>query len=343
MAVIFVDGFDHYSAVDALKKWTLMYQFTYGIGQQFDIRPEYARQPGGMGVVLGGGGDRRAEKNLPASYATMIAGFNAYFTQAGGSGGFFAFIDAGSEQISLRRNSSGNVLVSRAGTTLATSSNLLSLNTWYHFEIRSTIHNTTGAYEVRVNGSSTGWIPSATSQNTRGTGSNNSANGVRLWAQDGIWYCDDFYVLDTTGSVSNDFVGPQKIITLYPNAVGNYSQWTGNYASNFVNVNETTGDSDTTFNQSSTVNQIDSFVYDDIPSGTVSGIQHVLLARQDAGTQRAIAPLQRSSGTDYVGTAVNLPGSHLYILESKTLNPATSAQWSASEVNSAEFGYKLTT
>lgn len=348
MALVFADGFDHYLSADVLKKWTGYNQNT---GSSIAvISPAYARPPGGMGLQLvEGTGGRGIYKTLPATYASFVSGFafnpfaNSSFTNQ-----LWAVYDStsgtpgGTTQLDLRFDGAGHLRLSRNGTTLATSTNVMSSNTWYWIEIKATINNTTGAYEVRVNGSSTGWIPAATNQNTRGQSTNNFIDIVSLLAGGaggtGLLF-DDFYFLSST-SPNNDFLGPQKITTCFPSGAGNYAQWTGNYAANFSNVNETAGDGDTTFNQSSTANQIDSFVFDDVPAGTVAAIQHTLLARQDAGAARTIAPLQRSSSTDYVGTTLSLAGSYVYLTDPKDVDPATSSAYTVSNLNAAEFGYK---
>lgn len=360
MALIFCDGFDHYAAYMAgstwyrdtiLKKWSGQVQ-----GQGFSslsAEPAFARPPGGQGLKFGeSNGHRGIFKTLPANLATFVVGFNFYLASSGhlntGSPLFAVFdsasgVPATTTQLDVRGDGAGHIGVYRNGTLLGSiSSNVLSLYTWYHLELKATINNTTGVYELRINGSSTGWVPEATGANTRGQSSNNWINVVALEGAgvNEIWY-DDFYVLDTTGSVANSFIGPQKIVTIYPNAVGNSNQWTGNYASNFANVNEATGDGDQTFNQSNTAGHIDLFGFDDIPSGTISGIQHSIMARQDAGAARTFRPKTRISSTNYNGTTVTLPGSHQFLTEAVTLNPADSQAWETADINGAEFGYEL--
>jgi hypothetical protein len=343
VALVFADGFDHYESADIIKKWTSYGNWTPTFGGITDgVAPAWARPPGGQGYRQAGG-NHFINKVFAGTYATGICGSNVYWESAGGftGGSVFVFTESGVAQLDVRTDTSGHLVVTRNGTTLATSTNVMSLNTWYHIEFKATIHNTTGAYEVRVNGSSTGWIAPATGANTR-TSSNNFFTGIQLGvAGSDIKRYDDFYLLDTSGSVANDFVGPQKITTIYPNAAGNYAQWTGNYAANFANVNESNGDSDSTVNQSSTANQIDTFAFDDVPSGTVTAIQHAIMARQDAGAARTFCPLQRSGTTDYEGTTFTLAGSHIFYLDPKSTNPDTSAAWTVSGLNAAEFGYKL--
>lgn len=355
MALVFMDGFDHYdnrmaaaTIQEIFKKWT-----TYAWGNPattLEVRPGYCRPPGGQGIAVAGwDGPSGVVKVLSGNYATFVLGchFNLPVNVVSNVP-IIAFYDwasgiAGTCQMSIRLDTSGHLTVCRNSTVLATSSNVLSVNTWYHLEFKATISDTAGAYELRINGSSTGWVPAASSANTRGQGSNNYVNAVAIMggAQGGMSLFDDLYFLDTTGSVANTFIGPQKIITIFPNSVGAQTDWTGNYAANFANVNEAAGDGDSTFNQDSIAGHIDLFGFDDVPAGTISAIQHVLEARQDAGAARVLRAKTRIGTTNYDGTSKNLAGNHVYLTDPVTVSPASSAAWTTDELNAAQFGYEL--
>lgn len=348
MALVFCDGFDHYQAAEMYQKWTAGYNgWPLNAGY---IRPEWARPPGGMGYKQNTdtNNGRYVYKTLPnGTYATLVVGFN--FKPDSVPVGYIAGVGDTADmtqgiQFWLSSDSGGHLYVGSGGTTLSSvSTNSLSGNTWYHIEFKVTIHNSTGIYEVRVDGTSTGWVPEATGKNTRQRTSNNYANYVALWNPNCYTSYDDLYVLDTSGSQANTFIGPQKIITVFPTGAGNSAQFTGNYAANFANVNETAGDGDATLNQSSTAGHIDLFDFDNVPTGTISAVQHVIQARQDAGAARVLRAKTRIGGTNYNGTSVNLSGSHRFLMDPVTLNPADSAAWEAADVNGAEFGYELVT
>ena len=353
MALVFCDGFDHYNFADITKKWS-GYARSGAPIITGATSPLYARPPGGMGLAIAPSDYWMGLYKSVPQVATFICGFNILFQQTTISGyPFWMVFDSSSgvattAQLYLTLDGASHLRLGRgASTTIYTSSNTFSPNVWYHIEIKATINGSTGVYEVRVDGSSTGWIPAQTGANTRGQSSNDwidavaiSTGGVlNVLTYVPLW--DDFYYLDTTGSVANSFIGSQKIITVFPTGTGNSAQFTGNYASNFANVNETAGDGDATFNQSSTAGHIDLFDFDNVSTGTISAIQHVIQARQDAGTARTLRPKTRISSTNYNGTSVNLSGSHRFITEAVTLNPADSAAWETADVNGAEFGYEL--
>lgn len=338
MTVLFMDGFDHYETVDVLKKWTSANWTPTAGTTQPGVSPAWARPPGGgQGICL-------LNHTLSKSFDNVlcaIVGFN-FNIQAGTTATpILVFEDpAGSEQCSLRLDVNQRLTMTRNGTVLATSTNTLSIGDWNHLEVKVTVHNVSGTYECRVNGSSTGWIPAATGANTRAQTNNYFSTIMIRSGTSRTCFFDDFYVLDMV-SPNNAFLGPQKISTIYPVATGSYSQWTPNYMTNFGNVNEPTADGDASFNYSSTANQIDSFHFSHLPAATIKAIQHVLEARQDSGTQHQIAPLNRRNSTDRLGTTFDLSGSHKFYLDPQDTDAEAGAAWTSDNLNETEFGYKL--
>ena len=350
MALVFGDSFDHYPIADILKKWTAA---NYSGGNSsFEFTPVHALAPHRNGLLMAcNGNSAYTEKTLPAALATFIAG--AWFSTGSlaAAGPIMAFMDSATPaniHVSVRYDTSGHITLCRDATVLATSTNTLAINTRYHIEVKATIDDAAGTYEVRVNGTATDWIPAATSKDTR-NGGNASIGSVRIYSRNANdptqgssatnhkW--QDFYVLNTTGAVASDFLGPCRFAILSPAGAGNSAQWTGNYADNFVNVGEADGDS--AFNQDSTAGHIDLFTMTDVPTGTIHAIQHVLYARQDAGGQRVVRPKTRIGGTNYSGVSVNLAGSYLMYIEPVSLSPATSAQWDDAEINGMDAGYEM--
>jgi len=350
MALVFIDGFDHYSQADILKKWTGLTGSAVGTTATLDIRPEFARPPGGMGLFLAQGAVYRGVfKTFAATHTSFVAGFNVFFLNVATVSPFIAFYDsssgapAGTCQVGLRMDGTGHLqVVTGATTVLTTSTNTLSASTWYHIEVSMTINNSTGSYEVKVNGSSVGWIPATASKNTRGQSANNYIDIAALVYVSVGAYFDDFYFLSSSAP-NNTFVGPQKVLAAFPSGVGNYAQWTGNYAANYANVNELAGDGDQTFNQSATVAQVDSFIFDDMPAGTITAVQFAMEARQDAGAARTVAMIERAAAgpTDNALTSFILAGSYLYYLDPHDVDPDTTSAWTVALFNSNEYGVKL--
>lgn len=345
MALVWQDGFEHYANADLAKKWTGMTAGTLGTEVQVNSFSAAAGAwPGEFAtncMQSNATNNRGAYKTLPSTYATGVVGIWFWTNNCLPDTNMRVLVlgDGTTEQISVRGDGIGHLTVTRGGTVLGTSTRVMQSSTWYFLELKATINNTTGVIELRVNGDT--WIASTSSLNTRST-ANNYFNTVHLGstATSYIAY-KSIYVLDTTGTVGNDFIGPCIIKTLRPRSAGNYSQWTAAAGKNFGMLQEQYADGDVSTNATTTAANIDTFGMTELPAGTVYGVQYVNEMKQDAGAARTMAPLARISSTDYAGTTVGLTASYVFYTEVKPLSPATSAQWTTSEINGAEFGYKL--
>jgi len=343
MAFLFGDSFDHYLFADIGKKWT-----PSGGQDRTDLLPAYACPGQGhvVGLAFGGSSTGYLRRTIAAT-ETFVAGV-WYCSPTGTAVPVMVFLDGATEHVSVRIDATYHLTFTRNGTVLATSSNVLSSGAWAFIEVKVTIGDAgdspSGRYEVRVNGSATGWIPdSGVGQDTRNGGNKNiTVVGLQTGGSTTATThrFQDFYVLNTSGAVANDFLGPCRFAVLRPVGVGSSAQWTGNWAENLANVNEQFADGDTTFNQDATAGHIDYFTMTDIPAGTVHALQHVLMGR-DSGATRTIRPKTLISATPYSGTSFALGAAYTFHCDPVTVSPATTAQWDDAEVNAAEFGYEM--
>ena len=92
--------------------------------------------------------------------------------------------------------------------------------------MKATINSTTGAVAIHISPGA-GAILSLTNVNTQST-ANATTNGIRLAVGNGGVGYDDLYVLNTSGSVNNSFLGESRILTSLPNADGANSGLTPN-------------------------------------------------------------------------------------------------------------------
>jgi hypothetical protein len=334
MALRFTDGFDHYATADLSLK--------YSASRSTTIGSTYGRY-GSSGALLEPGG--YIQRTID-DQGTWIVGFAfkpmAYFSSAVALIRFYDSADAVQNTVSI---TSAGLIALYSGdqsTLLATSSVApFTLGSWSFVECKTVISDT-GSLEVKVDGTSivsySGDVQASatlsTAQKIRinqaGSGSANS-------------YLDDLYILDGTGSLNNDFIGPMRIKTIYPSGAGTTKQFTGvgDTTNTYLNVAETPANEDTSYNYANTAGMIDSFVCSDIFPGTVYGVNSNLRARKDDSDTRTFAALTRSGGTDYAGTTQTLTSSYANYSQVWETNPNTSAAWTASEVNAAEFGYKV--
>lgn len=217
---------------------------------------------------------------------------------------------------------------------------------WHHVEYELVISTTVGTAKLWVDGE---LQHSVTGRDTSdaGTNMNNftkvtlSANRLNDTAQK--VYLKDILVWDDLGT---DFTGAltnriHRIATLFPDGAGNSAQFTPSTGSNYQNVDEASPDSDTTYNESSTAGHIDSFTFTNMPWSTdaIYSVVSSLIARSTAGTP-TLRSKGRISSTDYNGTTHTLSTSYTAYEHVWDDSPASTNDWTDSEINGAEFGYE---
>lgn len=322
-----MDGFDYYNtnAIGA-SKWNTFSAGAFGTGRF-----------GGQSMVMNSGNS--AVKNISATQ-TLICAFALRVSTAFAATTVLQFIDSTTVQVDLRFNSSGNLIVTRNGTTLATGSTAMVIDTWHHIQIKVKIDNTTGTYEVKLDGVAE---ISGTGADTQDTG-NASADSVKFTSTNSQVSIDDVVIMDTTGSQNNNLPGECKITTVRPDGNGNVNNFTPSAGSNYQCVDETIENGDTDYVYSSTANDIDLYTIGNTTlSGTVMAVQNNLVARKDDAGTRQIASVCRRSSTNYVGATKTLTSSYTNESELYELDPSTSAAWTQSGLDAMEMGAQVIT
>jgi hypothetical protein len=341
MALLFMDGFDHYStAADAGTKWPAP-----GVVNA-SIQTAAGRRGGGclrMGSAI-----TNATKYLPAvSGATGCVGV-AYKQSVGAPADVITVLETAIAHLTLSVSNTGVLTVYRGtsgGTSLgASSAGAFDYLAGFAFiEMKWTIDNSAGAVEVRVNGVAV--IGPLTSQDTQNAGTA-SWNSVKFGAGNnaGSNDYDDFYALDGSGGGTlATFLGDVRVDTVYPTGNGNTSGSTPSTGTNRgTTVDEPSTTNTTYYNTLTAVNYKDTLTLTDAPNvgATPLGVQvNVYALKTDAGIG-TLAPVLRHSGTDYDGTAKALNTSYGFnVCQAYGLNPAGGA-WTESDFNALEVGYK---
>lgn len=336
MAQRFIDSFDHYVIGDISRKWLLT---NGGSGSSSLITGRTGNCWDSGSSVLGSSQLTKVLDNQP----TWIIG-SAFRVPSGFANAkpIYSLLDVSSSQLEIRTTSAGNITVTRNGTILDTSVLTLALNTFHYIELKATIHNTTGSYEVHVDGVT--WL-SATNVDTQ-TSANAYANAIVLGSTlSGVIQFDDLYIFDGTGSQNNNFAGDVAITYTLANSAGDLAQWTPSAGSNFQCVDENPNDGDTTYVSSSTIGQQDLYNFTNISGAATSvlGIQRIVVARKDDAGTRLIKPIYKGGGTIFQGTAVSLTSSYVWLLDTLEADPATSSPWTLADLNAAQFGVELDT
>lgn len=336
MALLFMDGFDHYATADILKKWTS------SVGAP-TIAATSGRRSGG--AILLDATTESVTKSIQAG-ASFVVGVALNIAAAPAAAGqVMALLDAGTPQVDVRINPDLTLSITRAGAALTNGTSVLSLSagSWYYLEFKCTIADSIPASscKLRVNGADV--ITVATGQDTKAT-ANASANQIRVGTAGvslgSVWY-DDFYVCNSSGGTNNDFLGDVRVDALFPNADGTYSQFTPSTGTTHYALVDETAPNATDYNDGVNVGDRDSYGFQGLAaltSQTVYGVQVNAATNKDDAGAKSVATFARSGTTNVDGATAVLGTSQTYVSQVYETDPSGGAAWTESAVNAAEFG-----
>ncbi len=322
MALVLVEGWDHYASVDAAEK------FWNGTSPGMVTGRGFGGQA--IEVIV----NNSIEKQLPASYSTLIVG--AAFKINGEPTDFLRLMAGGSDVVIIGVDSSQHLTIKNAaGSVIATGTTIVPGGRWVYVEIKITV-GSSGTCEVHLNGASE--ITSTTGN--YGTASINQIQ-FETHFLGGNLIVDDVVVMDTTGSApTNDFLGDVRIETLYPVADASYTDWTPKTGTDhYAMVNEHLIDGDVSFVSDANPGDKDSYKLDTF-LGVIYGAQLNIGARKGDSSVRQLKPLILQSGTDYLGDLATLSSDYLFYSWRLDTDP-TGGAWLAATINADEFGQEL--
>lgn len=352
MALLFMDGFDHNdtTTITSYGKWDennggSMTTGRFGSGQCY----------------LAGDSSNNIVKYVsgnPSSGIWQFA-FRQTTVLASGAVPVISLMDAqNSVQVALVYNSDrtfsfvrGNTHAGR--TTLGTSSYQYNLGDWMYIEVKMKVGSSISANEcqLRVNGvtvlsASAGW----NTQTTSNAYFNRFVLGIgTYWLTNtgSNRFYDDLVYMDSSGSANNDYIGEQRITTILPNGTGATNAWTnqsGNSTNNHLQVDDSIPpNTDTDYVEDSTIGDYDLYNFADLASNISSVVAvaiNVAAKKTDAGA-RGMRPVVRIGSTNYDQTEISLTASYRNYQQILAARPSDSAAWTGSDVNSAQFGVKV--
>ena len=341
MAVRWIDGFESYGTQTPDVALSIKYQrVAINSGQSAFTTGRYA----GQGIDWAG--NTFATPTL-ATHATWVVGFA--FRDRGVIDGLqfpiVSIMDGKATQILLRYTKTGTLgkfsIVSN-GVQLANGTAQLVQQTWYYLEFKVTI-GTSASTSLKINTVVDMTVSGVSTQVT----SNATANGVQFGSSNGAGRIsiDDLYIVDGSGGSNNDFLGDMVVETIFPSAAGNNTTWTATPGvANYLNVQEVTSDSDTSYVATSGANNIDTYNFTDLAlvTSAVAAVNVNILTRNTDSTNHVLQRACRTASTNYVGSNQTISStSYQNINDILSNNPATAVPWTVGEVNSAEFGMKF--
>lgn len=329
MALLFIDGFDHYVSAEIARKWSTNNNCSISSS---------GRRVGSK--ALSGSGSNYVEKTLPSAINTIVVGF-AYNCTNFETAEILSFTVGGSAQVTLTINSNGSISVYRglsSDTLLGTSaSGIVTASSWPYIEFKVFINDSTGTYEVKINEST---VLSGTGADTKQQASS-GADTIKLMpgstSFSGI--VDDLYIDDA------NFKGDCRIDTLMPSGAGATTQWTPSAGSNFQNVDDPGDmDDDTTYNSEATAGEIDVFVVPDIEAtgGTIHTVAVNAAVYKDDSGARTLKGVIREGSTNYSTSVTHdVQGTYKVGQFLHDTQPDGGGAWDEGNLNAAEFGVEM--
>lgn len=338
MTLLHIDGFDD-RAID-LGKWS-----------SSGSTPSYIAGRNGDAWTTTSTSHSATKQVAPADeHATFIAGMAVYLTTAPSSANpFLTFAsDSGvTLHVSLYLGTDRVITVRRGSTVIgAASPYTLPTGQWHYVELKATLHDTTGSFELRVDNV---MVDSGTGLDTKNAGTKTvfDAAILRGTGVSSLRF-DDFYFCNAAGPTNNDFVGDCVVETIYPNGNGNSSQWVGsdsNSTDNYLLVDESGAPSTADYVESDVAGNKDLYDMQSLAhaSAAVKGVQVCnYVAKSDAGS-RTMRNRVRSSTTEANGAEETLSTSYKVITTILETDPDTTAAWTVAGVNAAQVGSEVVT
>jgi hypothetical protein len=344
MALLFIDGFDHYN-VAGQKGWSVA---------------------GGAGITSGGrtgqslytqgnwqgGYDGSAQKAFPARGEVVVGMAIKLGHGAGALPWRIEMREGGTAHLSIQMDGASRLEFRRGvgGTVMGTTTSPLVNGSYVHLAFRLKVHDTTGTLIVKVNDATEISLSGIDTRNGGAAGLLDSI--VFISGQitfEGAWNMqyDDLYICDVVGTLNADFRGDAKVETIYPNGNGNASQFVGsdgNSTDNYLLVDEALPNSDTDYVDGQSVGHKDTYAMGNLVTSTgfVQGVQPCPFWKKSDAGARAACTVARLSGTEVDSSPTTLSTSYAYSPDIREERPGGGA-WTFADVNAAEFGAKVTT
>ncbi len=340
MALLFIEGFE-----------------TYGSLTNSDLTLELIKKWGAAGgtfsIVAGRDGGKCVQNTATSTFyyfvstdiTDWIVGFAIKFGVGSVVDGIIFRIreftpTATDFHLTVNTDIFGDILINAhllgSGTPDTSTSRFMVEDIWYYFEIKLNIDNSTGSYEVKVDGVTKLSNSGVDTKNGNGTGK------YLRWTNPTVVdsYFDDIYICDNTGAQNNDFLGDCTIVAINPDSDVT-TEWSTPGASHYTEIDENPSDEDTSYIETGSPTAVDLWGFENVTNlfGSIYGIQVCGESTRtgDAIDLRIVSGATTSDDVGTDNTEVNDPDYVTYtrIVE---LDPNTSSAWTLSNLNAAQFG-----
>lgn len=302
----------------------------------------------GGGVKLD---NARMIKNLGSNTATYIAflSYGSASLPASLNTGVIGFYDSSTLQCFLAVNTNGTMQFYRGGsggsnTAIYNPSSYLMTTgasaPVHGIEVSVTFSTTVGQVTAWVDGVQI--LNSPANLNTSNSGNAYASQvgiGPTIGNQNGPMFCDYLRVWDTSGSTQNAIVGlDRQPITKLPSGAGTATNWTANgLGSNYLCVQQVPPNT-SDYVSSTAASTIDDY---GMPHAGIASAPSQVVAQayfeKDDGATRTYTTGVRSNGVAGVGSTFTAGSSYAWVQNCIANDPNTSAPWTASAADAANF------
>lgn len=227
-----------------------------------------------------------------------------------------------------------------------TANGLIKARRWNYLEVRIVVSTTVGIVEAYLNGVQV--LNLTGLDNKEGSAATTNIDFVYLDSNPSMpvqW--DNVYVNDTGGSSPfNGNLGETEIVTLRPDGDGFQNDFTatGTGITNADRVDDSIGpDDDTTYVESATINDIDSYTVENLPytADNVDALQLCARVKSDDGGAKTARQRLRSSASDHLGSNFAVQSTYTGNRELVLQDPNTTSAWTSGGVNAMEIGHEV--
>jgi hypothetical protein len=217
----------------------------------------------------------------------------------------------------------------------------LKTNEWYYISFDWVKASSGGSINLYLNGVLTDSFTGDTQVYTSGiTSITLEGRSNRIYSLDDMYFGDD-----SAGNGPTSQFGDAYIERLSVSGAGSSAQFTPSAGSNHENVDDATSDGDTTYNSSSSAGDQDSFAVDNLTmtSGTVHAVELFTSARRAGDGAKIGQHFTALGASPTIESARRMTledGTYRSYTEIQAQSPAGS-DWTVSDVNSMELGYRV--
>lgn len=341
MALLWMDGFDHYGAGStANTNMTLYGSYAEAVGNSTVTT---RNRTGTYCLEV-----REFRRVFGAAKSSVGVGFAFYMDELPGtytSLRLMRFYDAAQACLcNIAVGPTGDIRVTRGNTqeTIVTTGVQVTSGSWFHIEAYFTPNASTSSIEVRINEATVVNEASFPIGSTTGSNRGNTSTEVSSVTVDSLiseCYIDDFYAWDSSGTYNNDFIGDKKVATMMPNGDTSVMDWSPDTGTTeYTQIDEIGPDGDTSYIYVGAGLQEAEFDIQSMPvdAGAINGVFTLVAARKtDAGSCDIRTDIV-SGGLATTGATSSITTSYNYYPQVFETDPNTGALWTKSGVDAAK-------